>query len=222
MFAADSTAERIDSEGPSANADPDKKIDLSSRLTSFFSSHSEAAEKLDCPFKPPKSKRMEILCHLQRVAQEIGVSDLTSCELAEALDDADPLKYLRNEFFYPKMKTLPHVDLSLVNPDDDSIYMCGNSLGLMPKRTKLLMDEQFLKWANMGVFGHFHEPFAWAHSDESVLDGIAKLVGAERSEVAIMNSLTVNLHILLRSGTKFSRNGKHSRLITMRSSRRFG
>lgn len=41
------------------------------------------------------------------------------------------------------------VDLLLVNANDDAIYMCGNSLGLMPKSTKRLMDEQFEKWANM-------------------------------------------------------------------------
>lgn len=55
-----------------------------------------------------KSRRMEIPSYLQRVAQDAGISDLTSFELAEALEDADPLKHLRDEFFYPKMKTLPH------------------------------------------------------------------------------------------------------------------
>lgn len=58
-----------------------------------------------------RSKRMEIQIYLQRVAQDIGISDLTSYDLAEALDDADPLKFLRNEFAYPKMKTLPHGQL---------------------------------------------------------------------------------------------------------------
>ncbi|VDO40197.1 unnamed protein product, partial [Onchocerca flexuosa] len=75
--------------------------------------------------------------------------------------------------------------------------MCGNSLGLMPKGTRRLMDEQFDKWANMGVFGHLQEPLAWAQSDESILNSIAELVGAQQTEVALMNSLTVNLHILL-------------------------
>lgn len=51
---------------------------------------------------------MEIQIYLQRVAQNIGISDLTSFDLAEALDDADPLRFLRNEFAYPKMRTLPH------------------------------------------------------------------------------------------------------------------
>lgn len=196
MVAGENMDDRNDPEEPTSTDGIDRKPDLSV-MQSLFATANDSAEKAIYPFRPLKSRRMEIPSYLQRVAQDAGISDLTSFELAEALEDADPLKHLRDEFFYPKMKTLPHVDLSLVNPDDDSIYMCSNSLGLMPKRTKLLMDEQFEKWANMGVFGHFHEPFAWAHSDESVLDGIAKLVGAERCEVALMNSLTVNLHILL-------------------------
>ncbi|EJD75905.1 kynureninase [Loa loa] len=174
----------------------DRKIDLST-FQSLFADAGISDEKTECPFKPSRSKRMEIQIHLQRVAQDIGISDLTSFDLAEALDDADPLKFLRNEFAYPKMRTLPHVDLLLVNANDDAIYMCGNSLGLMPKGTKRLMDEQFEKWANMGVFGHLQEPLAWAQSDEAVLGSIAELVGAQRTEVALMNSLTVNLHILL-------------------------
>ncbi|VBB28288.1 unnamed protein product [Acanthocheilonema viteae] len=179
-----------------ANLDEDKKLEIS-MLQSLFGNTGISDERVECPFKPSRSKRMEIQIHLQRVAQNIGISDLTSFDLAEALDDADPLKFLRNEFAYPKMKTLPHVDLLLVNANDDAIYMCGNSLGLMPKGTKRIMDEQFEKWANMGVFGHFQEPLAWAQSDESILDSIAELVGAHRTEVALMNSLTVNLHILL-------------------------
>ncbi|MCP9265062.1 Kynureninase [Dirofilaria immitis] len=160
----------------------------------------QTAERLQFLFTPSggkRSKRMEVQIHLQRVAHDIGISDLTSFDLAEALDDADPLKFLRNEFAYPKMRTLPYVDLLLVNANDDAIYMCGNSLGLMPKGTKRLMNEQLEKWANMGVFGHLQEPLAWAQSDESILDSIANLVGAQRTEVALMNSLTVNLHILL-------------------------
>ncbi|VDM29974.1 unnamed protein product, partial [Toxocara canis] len=75
--------------------------------------------------------------------------------------------------------------------------MCGNSLGLMVKATRKYMDLQFEKWANMGVFGHTEEPLPWAHCDERIVEGIANLVGAKPSEVALMNGLTVNLHILL-------------------------
>ncbi|VDN87553.1 unnamed protein product [Brugia pahangi] len=85
----------------------DRKVELLP-LQSFFADASISDEKTECSFKPSRSKRMEIQIHLQRVAQDIGISDLTSFDLAEALDDADPLKFLRNEFAYPKMRTLPH------------------------------------------------------------------------------------------------------------------
>ncbi|KAM3727518.1 Kynureninase [Dirofilaria immitis] len=188
--------ESIEIKKPRTSMDEDRKLEFS-MLQSLFSDAGISEEKIECPFKPSRSKRMEVQIHLQRVAHDIGISDLTSFDLAEALDDADPLKFLRNEFAYPKMRTLPYVDLLLVNANDDAIYMCGNSLGLMPKGTKRLMNEQLEKWANMGVFGHLQEPLAWAQSDESILDSIANLVGAQRTEVALMNSLTVNLHILL-------------------------
>ncbi|VDO60848.1 unnamed protein product [Onchocerca flexuosa] len=90
------------------NIDQDRKVELS-MLQSFFADISD--EKMECPFKPSRNKRMEIQIHLQRIAHDIGISDLTSFDLAEALDDADPLKFLRNEFAYPKMKTLPYGEL---------------------------------------------------------------------------------------------------------------
>uniref|UniRef100_A0A914DM43 Kynureninase n=2 Tax=Acrobeloides nanus TaxID=290746 RepID=A0A914DM43_9BILA len=121
---------------------------------------------------------------------------LLSQELAEYLNDQDKLKHLRNEFFYPKMATLPHVDKSLVNLEEDSVYLCGNSLGLLPKATTRIMDEQFKKWAEIGVFGHLDGEIPWAFCDECCLDGVAKLVGAHPSEIAVMNGLTVNVHVL--------------------------
>uniref|UniRef100_A0A914RDK8 Kynureninase n=1 Tax=Parascaris equorum TaxID=6256 RepID=A0A914RDK8_PAREQ len=121
-------------------------------------------------------------------------------------------EHLRDEFHYPKMKTIPHVDYSLVNEDDDSVYMCGNSLGLMLKSTRKYMDIQFEKWANMGVCGHTEDPLPWAHCDETVTEGIAKLVGAEPSEVALMNGLTVNMHILLTAFYKPTKN-RHKILL---------
>uniref|UniRef100_A0AC34QUX2 Uncharacterized protein n=1 Tax=Panagrolaimus sp. JU765 TaxID=591449 RepID=A0AC34QUX2_9BILA len=74
---------------------------------------------------------------------------LTSRKLAEILNENDELKNLRNEFFIPKKGTLPEADPSLIDPEEDSIYLCGNSLGLMPKITKTITDEQFDKWSKM-------------------------------------------------------------------------
>ncbi|CAJ0558038.1 unnamed protein product, partial [Mesorhabditis spiculigera] len=75
-------------------------------------------------------------------------------------------------------------DLSLVNPEEDCIYMCGNSLGLLPKATPRLMQEQFTKWGE----------HAWA-SERA--EGVARIVGGKPEEVALMNGLTVNIHVLL-------------------------
>ncbi|KAE9554727.1 hypothetical protein FO519_002055 [Halicephalobus sp. NKZ332] len=77
----------------------------------------------------------------------IDLDSLTSRELAEALNREDKLKNLRDEFYLPKKGTLPEADLTLIDPDEDSIYLCGNSLGLMPKATKEITNEQFDKWA---------------------------------------------------------------------------
>ncbi|CAJ0959038.1 unnamed protein product, partial [Mesorhabditis belari] len=121
----------------------------------------------------------------------------TSRVLADILSDSCSLKHVREQFAYPKNGKFPHVDLSLANPDEECIYMCGNSLGLMPKATRALMDEQLTKWAEHGVHGHLSEPIPWAHGDECALDGVAKLVGGKSEEVALMNGLTVNVHVLL-------------------------
>ncbi|VDL78784.1 unnamed protein product [Nippostrongylus brasiliensis] len=92
---------------------------------------------------------------------------------------------------------MPDADLSLCDPDSDAIYMCGNSLGLMPKATKRIMNEQLDKWAKMGVFGHTRGELPWAHCDEHALEGVAHLVGAKTDEIALCNGLTVNIHVLL-------------------------
>ncbi|KAF8376193.1 hypothetical protein PRIPAC_82622 [Pristionchus pacificus] len=134
---------------------------------------------------------------LQQEVAEIGVPDASHASLAAHLHAKDNLATLRDKFEYPKNATLPDVDLSIVNPQDDSIYLCGNSLGLMPKATRRIMNEQLDKWGQMGVFGHLTQPIPWAHGDECAIEGVAALVGANPVEVALMNGLTVNIHILL-------------------------
>ncbi|KHJ85144.1 hypothetical protein OESDEN_15134, partial [Oesophagostomum dentatum] len=107
------------------------------------------------------------------------------------------LKHVRDQFYYPKCGTLPDADPSLCDPESDSIYLCGNSLGLMPKATERIMKEQLDKWAKMGVFGHTKGDIPWAHCDECAVEGVAHLVGAKPEEVALCNGLTVNIHVLL-------------------------
>ncbi|KAI6174102.1 Kynureninase [Aphelenchoides besseyi] len=138
-----------------------------------------------------------ILGQLKELAKQSEISDLSSRQLAQQLDKADKLHDLRNNFHIPLMGTLPEVDKAIINPEEESIYLCGNSLGLLPKATKMFIDEQLLKWSHMGVFGHHVEPVPWVTGDDCCIKGIQKLVGAQDGEVAMMNGLTVNLHILL-------------------------
>lgn len=78
-----------------------------------------------------------------------------------------------------------------------STYMCGNSLGLQPRNVRTAVNEQLEKWSRDAVEGHFNAPLPWVTIDEICVTEMAKVVGAQDSEVAIMNSLTVNVHLLL-------------------------
>ncbi|KAJ3108000.1 hypothetical protein HDU97_002580 [Phlyctochytrium planicorne] len=154
---------------------------------------------------------------LVSLATEVGVP-LTSKAFAKFLDEErDELRdlKLRDEFLFPKVSTIrdtalrtskvhaageetlkPVDDLDL---DSDAVYMIGNSLGLQPKRTRKLLNEELDVWAERGVNGHFDHPHGrpWVSVDDNVIEESAKLVGAKPEDVAIMNSLTANLHFLM-------------------------
>lgn len=119
-------------------------------------------------------------------------------DFAAHMDSIDPLHDLRQDFSIPLNRQLPDTDEGLVRGEDECVYFCGNSLGLQPKRTRVLVDEELEKWAARGVIGHFDDsPRPWVSIDEHVTSASAKIVGAQPDEVAIMNTLTVNLHLLL-------------------------
>lgn len=100
---------------------------------------------------------MEIQIHLQRVAQDIGISDLTSFDLAEALDDADPLKFLRNEFAYPKMRTLPHGESFHWNISNSAIL---NEMKSSTAISLYILDfQKFINWISKMIVMYFVEPF---------------------------------------------------------------
>jgi len=84
---------------------------------------------------------------------------------------------------------------------DPCIYLCGNSLGPQPRRTRALINEELSIWATRGVTGHFNHPksMPWVSASETVGISMAKVVGALPSEVAVMGSLTENIHLLLAS-----------------------
>ncbi|KAL3467047.1 pyridoxal phosphate-dependent transferase [Aspergillus heterothallicus] len=130
-------------------------------------------------------------------------------EYAASLDAEDPLRHFRDEFIIPSVQDLKRKTLSPFNVPEDSfdprcIYLCGNSLGVQPRNTGKYIDYYLRTWAIKGVIGHFthHEdellpPFVDVDSAGAKL--MAPVVGALESEVAVMGSLTTNLHLLMAS-----------------------
>lgn len=135
---------------------------------------------------------------LERKAAEAGLA-LDSAAFAAALDGdfAGHPSHQREAFLIPAAANFEKVDGGLVEKGADAIYLCGHSLGLQPKRTRELVAEELDKWAKVGVEGHWTGERPWAPIDECVVSKSAAVLGALPSEVAIMNGLTVNLHLLL-------------------------
>ena len=106
-------------------------------------------------------------------------------EFAQQLDAQDKLSKYQEEFIFPKVN------------DKKVIYFTGNSLGLQPKRTKKYIDEVMNDWANLAVEGHFYAEKPWWDYHERFANPLSKLVGALPAEVTVMNTLTVNLHLLM-------------------------
>lgn len=97
------------------------------------------------------------------------------------------------DFLHPsKTKHLFHIP-------ENKTYLCGNSLGLQPTSTQKLVSQELAVWANQGVTGHFDHPHSrpWVTIDDTVVDQASEIVGAKQTEVAIANTLTVNLHLLM-------------------------
>lgn len=114
-----------------------------------------------------------------------NMTDLFSDDYAQQHDDADPLRALRDQFHIPQ------------HHGRDQAYFCGNSLGLQPRGVRAVVEEILDKWAHEAVEAHFREPAPWMTYHELVRDGLARVVGAQPSEVVAMNSLTTNLHLML-------------------------
>ncbi|XP_062904694.1 kynureninase isoform X2 [Mobula hypostoma] len=148
---------------------------------------------------------------LERTASIVGCS-ITDEKLAVHLDQEDELQHLRDQFHIPKSKDLPSIDPALINPEEECVYLCGHSLGLQPKKTKGYINEELDIWARIGVHGHFHGSYPWALGDECLTERMANVVGAKKEETALMNGLSVNLHLLLLSFYKPS-SSRHKILI---------
>ena len=77
------------------------------------------------------------------------------------------------------------------------VYLCGHSLGLQPKTAAAYIEQELSDWAQLGVEGHFHAKNPWMPYHRLLTEQTAELVGAKPIEVVVMNSLTVNLHLMM-------------------------
>ena len=112
----------------------------------------------------------------------------TGRDFAAAMDAADPLSSVRERFHFPKTKN-----------GDPCVYLCGHSLGLQPKSARAYLEQELDDWAQLGVEGHFHAKHPWMPYHRLLTEQMARLVGALPLEVVVMNSLTVNLHLMMAS-----------------------
>ncbi len=106
-------------------------------------------------------------------------------EFAQQLDSEDKLAKYRDEFIFPKVN------------GKQVIYFVGNSLGLQPKRAQKYVDDVMKDWAELAVEGHFYAEKPWWDYQERFANPLSKVVGAKPSEITVMNTLTVNLHLLM-------------------------
>ena len=107
---------------------------------------------------------------------------------AQSLDAADELAGFRDQFNFPQDRS-----------GRRNVYVCGNSLGLQPKLAAQYVVDVMSDWARLGVEGHFKADRPWLQYHRLAADGFASMTGAGTEEVVAMNTLTVNLHLLMAS-----------------------
>ncbi|TKA75806.1 hypothetical protein B0A55_06398 [Friedmanniomyces simplex] len=139
--------------------------------------------------------------------------DIFTEAYATQQDSQDPLTHLRSNFLIPSKADLARKTLhpsaapreeAGQQDEEASIYLCGNSLGLQPTLTRKYMQQYLDTWAAKGVYGHFKDIedsslVPWLHVDDDCVPEMAKIVGALPDEVAVMQTLTANLHLMMAS-----------------------
>jgi kynureninase len=103
------------------------------------------------------------------------------------MDSNDELRNFRDQYHIPKKE------------GKDAIYFCGNSLGLQPKEAAGLVQNEMNRWRDLGVEGHFKGEWPWTQYHKAVVHAAMDIVGAKEEEIIHMNTLTVNLHLLMAS-----------------------
>jgi kynureninase len=107
---------------------------------------------------------------------------------ARSQDAADPLNTFRSRFALPRGAD-----------GHELIYLCGHSLGLAPSEARQIVDREIGRWERMGAAGHEHGEPGWIAYAEALQQPLSQISGAQSHEVIAMNSLSVNLHLLLAS-----------------------
>ncbi|HVF31017.1 MAG TPA: kynureninase [Pyrinomonadaceae bacterium] len=119
---------------------------------------------------------------------------------AGKMDTTDPLKCFREKFHIPQ-----------TSGGGEIIYFTGNSLGLQPKTTREYVDQELSDWAALGVQGHMHAQNPWLPYHEFLTERMARVIGAKPIETVVMNSLTVNLHLMM--VTFYRPDGKRNKIV---------
>jgi kynureninase len=128
------------------------------------------------------------------------VSAVAGLAAAQARDAADPLRAFRARFALPRDAR-----------GEPLLYLCGHSLGLLPLAARELVNEELDAWARLAVLGHEQARRPWIPYHENLTAGLTALTGAGADEVIAMNSLTVNLHLMLASF--YRPQGKRTRIL---------
>ena len=118
---------------------------------------------------------------------------------ARQLDEQDPLRSFRQDFVIPEHNGNP------------AIYFLGNSLGLRPKKTEASIEQVLRQWDHLGVESFFKGDEPWMQYHDRLARPLAAIVGALPHEVVVMNSLTVNLHLMMTSF--YQPSGKRKKIL---------
>jgi len=105
---------------------------------------------------------------------------------AKEMDENDPLRKYRDQFHFPKNEKGKYL-----------LYFCGNSLGLQPKTVRAYIEQELKDWERLGVEGHFQAKNPWMPYHEFLTEPMARVVGGKPIEVVVMNTLTLNLHLMM-------------------------
>ncbi|MBS1599834.1 MAG: kynureninase [Bacteroidetes bacterium] len=110
-----------------------------------------------------------------------------SLSFAQKKDKEDQLSTFRSQFHFP------------VHNGKEAIYFCGNSLGLQPKNVESAIQQELHDWQQLGVGGYMHAKNPWLFYQQNFCKPLSKIMGCKEEEVTVMNALTVNLHFMMLS-----------------------